>query len=468
MVLLVVRSGALRATPPTPPKPLPAEAKEVWSGIYGGGKKVGYSHRVRKPTADGFTVDSDTQINLAMMGTSQLVRTRLSAETDRSLRLRRFDFHLRSGTIDFAISGSVRGDTLEVESAMLGRQTVRLPSDMPVALTETLEDVLGGEKLETGKVFRYALFDPVSGAPAEVMLTVGPLERVVVPAGARSAYRIEEQFQGSTFRLWAESGGNVIKEEGPLGLTIVREASGEAAMAAVEGGVDLTAAAAIPVSRPIASPRTAQSLRLRVSGAPVSPFPPRQRLEGSAIVIERESLTALSSYPLPQADSRFADDLAATPFLQIADPKVRALREEILGAERDAERTAAALAHWVFHNLAKVPTISVPNALQVIAERKGDCNEHAALYAALARSAGLPARIVSGVVYMPGDSNLPGAFYYHAWNEVWLGEWTTVDPTFDQLPADATHLKLVEGGPDKDVALLGVIGKLRLDVETSS
>jgi len=66
---------------------------------------------------------------------------------------------------------------------------------------------------------------------------------------------------------------------------------------------------------------------------------------------------------------------------------------------------------------------------------------------------------------MPADGDVPGGFYYHAWNEVWLGQWIAVDPTFEQFPADATHVVLVEGDPDKDVALIGVVGQLRLEVE---
>ena len=44
----------------------------------------------------------------------------------------------------------------------------------------------------------------------------------------------------------------------------------------------------------------------------------------------------------------------------------------------------------------------------------GDCNEHTALYVAMARALGIPARIAVGLVY------IHGAFYYHAWPEVYL------------------------------------------------
>ncbi len=96
----------------------------------------------------------------------------------------------------------------------------------------------------------------------------------------------------------------------------------------------------------------------------------------------------------------------------------------------------------------------------------GDCNEHTALYVALARALGIPARIAVGLAYVRG---IQGAFYYHAWPEVYLedggrGLWLPVDPTFNQFPADATHVRLARGGLDKQAAILPMIGRLRMDV----
>ena len=92
----------------------------------------------------------------------------------------------------------------------------------------------------------------------------------------------------------------------------------------------------------------------------------------------------------------------------------------------------------------------------------GDCNEHTALYVAMARALGIPARIAVGLVFVRG------AFYYHAWPEVYLDEgngrglWLPVDPTFNQFPADATHLRLARGGLDKQAAILPLIGRLKI------
>jgi transglutaminase-like putative cysteine protease len=94
----------------------------------------------------------------------------------------------------------------------------------------------------------------------------------------------------------------------------------------------------------------------------------------------------------------------------------------------------------------------------VLRQKAGDCNEHAALFAALARAAGIPARIQAGIIYQEGK------FFYHAWNQVYLGSWISVDSTLNQLPADATHIRLVEGDLDRQLDLVRVIGRLKVQV----
>jgi transglutaminase-like putative cysteine protease len=113
---------------------------------------------------------------------------------------------------------------------------------------------------------------------------------------------------------------------------------------------------------------------------------------------------------------------------------------------------------WVYKNIEKKPTISIPNALEVLRIKQGDCNEHTTLYTALARSAGIPAKIDIGLVYSKGG------FYYHAWPEAFVGEWVSLDPTLNQFPADGTHIKFIEGDLDKQVEILSIVGRLSIEI----
>ena len=44
------------------------------------------------------------------------------------------------------------------------------------------------------------------------------------------------------------------------------------------------------------------------------------------------------------------------------------------------------------------------------------------------------------------------------------GLWLPVDPTFNQFPADATHVRLARGGLEKQTAILPLIGRLKMTV----
>ena len=118
---------------------------------------------------------------------------------------------------------------------------------------------------------------------------------------------------------------------------------------------------------------------------------------------------------------------------------------------------AKKLVNWINGNIQKRPVLSVPNALETLRNRVGDCNEHAVLLAALARACGIPAEVEAGVVYQNGR------FYYHAWNSLYLGSWVTADAVMGQLPADVTHIRFVRG-PERQIDLIGIIGKVRLEI----
>jgi hypothetical protein len=250
-------------------------------------------------------------------------------------------------------------------------------------------------------------------------------------------------------------------------------ASGRAAAAAAgrgpgAGGGDVIAATAITANAPLA-PENLAVLRVRLGNVKLEGFDlggGRQALEGDTLVVRRETGVGGLAGPqprlyvarLPMRDTALAAELAPEPLVQSDDPRIQAQARQIAGRERRAGPVAELLTHWVHRSLRKDITISVPSAAQVLEDRRGDCNEHTVLYVALARALGLPARTAAGLVY------LRGRFYYHAWPEVWLGAWVAVDPTFDQFPADASHLRFVVGGLARQVELLRLIGRLQVTV----
>jgi transglutaminase-like putative cysteine protease len=200
-------------------------------------------------------------------------------------------------------------------------------------------------------------------------------------------------------------------------------------------------------------------LKTRLKGVPLNGFQldgDRQILKGDTIEIQARDHA--SAYQLPYTGKEQNEYLQPNALIQSDDKKIINQAAKILAGERTAREAAKKLNDWVYTALAKKPVVSIPSALEVLNQREGDCNEHTALYTALARAAGIPARMAAGIVYMEDG------FYYHAWPEVWLGEWMAVDPTFNQFPADATHIRFATGNLDTQSQILKLVGKLKVEV----
>jgi transglutaminase-like putative cysteine protease len=261
--------------------------------------------------------------------------------------------------------------------------------------------------------------------------------------------------------------GEVVREESPLGLMTVRESAERARGMSVPGRVQadlLQMAAVVPkTTERIDEPRDVRRLRLRLSGAEL----PLDHLDGVGQRLD-EGVLELTDPRLLRAgtaDPDAAQYLRPEPLLESDDPLVRAEAEQAVGVGGTPRERAERLTRYVNGLLDKKPTVSLPSAREVLRTKVGDCNEHTALFVAMARAVGIPARIAVGLVFMQG------AFYYHAWPEVYLDEgkgrglWLPVDPTLNQFPADATHVRLARGGLDQQSVILPLIGRLEMTIE---
>ena len=138
--------------------------------------------------------------------------------------------------------------------------------------------------------------------------------------------------------------------------------------------------------------------------------------------------------PIQDVEGEF---LGASAYIQTDAPTIHAKAKEILDGEVNSWRAAEKLCEWVYTAITdKKMSGGFGSSLTVLETRSGDCTEHTVLFIALARAAGIPARICSGIAFAKD------AFYYHFWPEVYVGKWVQMDPTFGQTIADANHIQL--------------------------
>jgi transglutaminase-like putative cysteine protease len=354
---------------------------------------------------------------------------------------------------------------LSVTTASGTRTEERVLTEPPV-LAINLARRLADAGLKSGARYTWTIFDPATLGSAAVTLDVGRREVVDVSGRAMPAFRTEMEYAGLRTTSWITDTGEVVRERSPMGLETIRERPEAARAMVVPYRVRedlLDAAAVVPDSRlRIDEPRDVRRLRMRLTGADLSSPDVRgvgQTVDGN--ILEIRDAQGFRAEALDPEATRY---LAPEPFLESDAPEIVAEAAAAVKGVAGVRARAERLTRHVNAILEKKPTVSLPSAREVLRTKVGDCNEHTALYVAMARALGIPARIAVGLV------SVRGAFYYHAWPEVYLDEgkgrgmWLPVDPTLNQFPADATHLRLARGGLDKQAVILPLIGRLKITI----
>ena len=455
-----------------------------------GDKAIGMATTRLDTVATGFMLEDMLSLDVPALGQLHRTIATTHVELGPSLDLKAFRFSLLSEVGRFEVSGHATADSLlELELQAGGepeRGRVRLEPGLTVDALVAPRLAAAG-RLVVGEEATARVFDPTVMEVRETALRVTAHDTLQVPdsvhwdeaaerwVAARydtvPAWRIEQRLGGLVVTSWVDEDGRLIRAESPLGFTLERTefelarqewraSRGDQALAAGYGAI--IESTAIASNAPLDSVEVRDRLRVRLLDVELDGLDlagGRQSLFGDTLVVERE--TAIEAgYRLPyQGGGEAAEELAATPLVQSNDPRVVRVARRIAGGETDPVEVARRLNDWVYKRLEKDIVASVPSAVQVLESGKGDCNEHTVLYVALARALGLPARTAAGLVHVRGR------FYYHAWPEVWLGgRWVAVDPTLGQFPADASHLRMVVGGLARQLELVRLIGRLRLEV----
>jgi len=465
-VLMALRLGVFRDDAPRvdfgPQDEVQAQTDhEAWMGVFLQGRQIGYVHRQRSRTSTGHRVLESVFLRLNTMGMVQDVRFKTEGILLPDFTLSSFDFDLQSSLFRFRAVGIRSGKTMTLFTGSKDlEQKTRFTLEHDVYLPMDLFNSMMEAGLRPGESRTLQLFDPATAAQRPVKITRMDDDAIMVMGQKKKAIKWAVDFMGVPQYAWTGEDGTVLREEGFLGLTLQQVSREEALKLAPSGELtDLTRMVSIPSNRKITRPEALRHLTLRVEGLPQqfdSLDGGRQTFRDGILTIEKEAI------PPPAVSGGAVDDLlkphlVPTYIIQADHPEIRRKVGEIVSIKDDTVTKARKLVDWVYRNIEKRPVLSIPNALETLRLKRGDCNEHAVLLAALARAAGIPAQVEAGVVYQNGQ------FYYHAWNVLSLGSWITADAAMGQFPADATHVRLIRG-TDRQVDLAGVIGSINLEI----
>ncbi|HYA86048.1 MAG TPA: transglutaminase-like domain-containing protein [Nitrospirota bacterium] len=435
-------------------------ATDEWFGIYQQGKKVGYAHTQIKPEAETYHLVEESEMDILALGAVQRVKTNINSYTSKNFLLKYFDFDMQTEMTEMKIKGAVLGSKLVLDIDTGGKtRSQRIPLSSPPYLSPNIKPAILLMGLETGRQYRFPIFNPVTMSTEQTLINVESKEFLKIGDQEKTIYKLKETFQGMETTSWITQDGETIKEVSALGYMLLKESKDEAQKRDKDGPVvDIVTLTMIP-SDPINESSKVSYVKAQLNGVDLSGFQldgDRQSLKGNVIEVRRAD--APSAYRLPYTGKEMSDYLLPNALIQSDDDKIIEMSKKVLSGEKDPREAAKKLNEWVYYAIRKKAVVSIPSALDVLNQREGDCKEHTALYTALARAAGLPTRMAAGVVYVNNG------FYYHAWPEVWTGQWLAVDPTFNEFPADATHIRFVTGNLDRQSDIGWLVGKLSLKV----
>jgi hypothetical protein len=438
-----------------PPLPAPRYSlaglpqSEYWTGVVFNGAKVGFTHtRVTPAKPDGlYDISSEAVIHFRFLGFDKRIQMRSRDTVDDGGRLVSFEYEYVLDDSTQRVAGDVHGGRLRYRvsggaGAIREQRLETLDEALYPASALDLLPVLSG--LRIGSEMHWLVFNGETQQLAQAVQRIDSYETSDVFDGA--AFKIRTDMLGLRTTTWIDARGRPVFELGLNGVMISaledeRTARNYLAVAALNKSDALVDWSLIKAPLPLADPRRAEYLRIVFPGAASRREPPsdeRQHCYSRMTDVICE-IDAARTSTAAGTDTDAALSPSAT--VQSRDAMIRSLANTIAAGHPTVPGKIEAILAWLDRNIAKEP-VDTFSALDVLDAKRAECQGHAYLFAALARSLGVPTRVVNGLVY---SSDYKG-FLYHTWAESEVdGAWRAVDPTFGQPRADATHIVLVRG-----------------------
>ena len=430
---------------------------------------MGFTQVQTRWTPEGIEVDSTVVFQLRSQSIDQSSTIKQTTWLSPDFKLRGFSLLQEVTGHREQVEARLEGDRLiyRVKSRGFDKEkSIAYPPGTLPSSTYLLNLMVNG--FQVGQKGTLPLFIEAFQMLEDLQYEVLREEKLEYEGKPVETFAIKQNLGGMESTLWVAEDGSVIRETTNQGFESFKESADEAQKLEEP----LTISSMITMSlikpdQPIDRSTQVKEMTFRLyplRSPDLVPEDHRQKIlktEQLANGFYRATLKVKTEpeQNLPQKfvnpDPKYLEESAQ---VQSRHPKIQALAKEITGETGSAWKRAQDINRWVYLNLEK-DLVDTMTALDALHEGRGECQSHTYLFTALARAVGVPTRIVNGLVY---SSEFEG-FLYHAWPEVYVGEWRALDPTFGQDAVDATHIKLTEGAHEGSFRLMEFVGKLEIN-----
>jgi hypothetical protein len=456
--------------------PACALATETWMTVMLDGRKVGKLKIDREVAQDKVTTSQVLDFRLTRVKTPLAMRTEVrSVESSGGTPLA---FYAKSSmsSQENSVQGEVRDDgAFQVANTVGGQSRVNLliwPTGAALVEGQRLNMVRKG--FRPGTTYQTRNFDPVKQQVATVDVVVLGDETIDLPQGRETLHHLRQTLAGSKntqyVDIWVNDHGDVRRGIAPLlGFRLEMAACDAACANAPDQDVDLLRAAMVGAPRPMANLRLAPVRYLiSVRGNHLNPFIETDEQHVHEMGDDLYQVDVGFAVPRSDEPGPSLEDTAPNPWVQSDAPEVIALAKRVVGdATSDLQRMRRLRSFMSDYITEKGLDVGYASALETINSRRGDCTEHAVLLTALARSLGIPTRVVTGIVYVDRFGGASRVFIPHAWTQAWLGNrWVSFDSAERRF--DSTHIALGTGSGDpwRFFRSMSVLGNIRMERAT--
>jgi len=448
---------------------------EIWMGAYVGDAKVGcLSLKVTQDELDGvrgYRFESAIKNRLKVLGAELNQVANTVVYTDSEYNPLREEFSMSSGGKTTTVSAKFFKDRIEcVISAGSGTSTKTIPIPEGVSLVGDAMFALPDSVPEIGREYNLHYFNPLMLSIDDLKVRVERKERITIGGKSYDTIVIKNSTSMGEMTLWQEPNGDVVRVDAMMGIRMIRQTKEEALAGLNGGGEDFAVRTRVKTDKPIPAPREVKVLDIVITGLDEPGMIITDARQKVKAVDSREGgvhlrITSMREVPskslsLPIRKPELAEYLSVTPYVDHNDKSVKEQAAEIVGDEKNSYAACSKLRAWLYSYLQVKGDIGITrSASDVLKSRVGVCRDYAILFAAMARSVGIPTKVVSGLIY------LEDGFYYHAWVECYTGKWVSFDATLPTDFVDATHIKLAEGDATSMFTLAKVIGRLKAEIK---